>query len=129
MATFMMFAMGVVLYGTTVLLPILLQTLMGYTAQVSGLVLSPGGIVTLFMMPLVGRLLGDFPTSLAGGLRTPHSGRGYVPAVPVEPPNRLLDLRIVWIVSRGGMPFLFVPINVMAFAFVPKKDEQRDGTD
>ena len=58
MATFMMFAMGVILYGTTVLLPILVQTQMGYTAEWAGLVLSPGGLVTLFVMPLVGRLLG-----------------------------------------------------------------------
>ena len=79
MATFMMFAMGVVLYGTTVLLPILVQTLMGYTAQWAGLVLSPGGIVTLFVMPLVGRLLGS-STALAGGLRASHPGLGNVPA-------------------------------------------------
>ena len=80
-ATFMMFAMGVVLYGTTVLLPILVQTLMGYTAEWAGLVLSPGGIVTLFAMPLVGRLLGFRSTPLAGGLRASHSGRGNVPAL------------------------------------------------
>ncbi|MGH9357264.1 MAG: DHA2 family efflux MFS transporter permease subunit, partial [Terriglobia bacterium] len=55
-ATLTMFALGVVLYGTTVLLPILVQTLMGYTAMLSGLVLSPGAVVTMFTMPLVGWL-------------------------------------------------------------------------
>ena len=59
-ATLTMFALGVVLYGTTVLLPILVQTLMGYTAELSGLVLSPGAIITMFTMPLVGRLLARF---------------------------------------------------------------------
>ena len=72
MATFMMFAMGVIMYGTTVLLPILVQTLMGYTAEWAGLVLSPGGMITLFVMPLVGRLLGKFSAALAGGLRACH---------------------------------------------------------
>ena len=56
-ATFTMFALGIVLYGTTVLLPVLLQTLVGYTAQLSGLVLSPGAIVTMISMPVIGKLL------------------------------------------------------------------------
>ena len=46
--------LGFVLYGSTVLLPIMLQTLMGYTAMLSGLVLSPGGLITLLALPLVG---------------------------------------------------------------------------
>ena len=47
-----------VLFGSTVLLPQLLQTLMGYTATQAGLVLSPAGIVTMLEMPLIGFLLG-----------------------------------------------------------------------
>ena len=42
------------------LLPLFLQTLLGYTALQSGLVLSPGGIVIMFGMPLVGLLLSRF---------------------------------------------------------------------
>jgi len=45
------------LFGTIVLLPIYLQTLMGYTATLAGIVLAPGGVATLFAMPLVGRLV------------------------------------------------------------------------
>ena len=55
-ATFTMFMLGFVLYGTTVLLPLLLQTLMGYTALLSGLVLSPGSLLVLIALPIVGRL-------------------------------------------------------------------------
>ena len=40
-----MFMLGFVLYGSTRLLPLFLQTLMGYTAMLSGMVLSPGGLV------------------------------------------------------------------------------------
>ena len=57
-ATLSMFMLGVVLYGTTVLLPIFMQTLLGYTATLSGLVLSPGGIAVMVMMPIVGVLIG-----------------------------------------------------------------------
>ncbi len=43
----MMFMLGAALYGATVLIPQLLQTLMGYTAQQAGMVLSPGGLVII----------------------------------------------------------------------------------
>ncbi|MDD5198512.1 MAG: DHA2 family efflux MFS transporter permease subunit [Terrimicrobiaceae bacterium] len=49
-----MFALGFVLFGTTVLMPQFLQQLLGYTAQQSGMALTAGGIVMIFMMPLVG---------------------------------------------------------------------------
>ena len=45
------------LFGSIVLLPIYLQTLMGYTASLAGLVLGPGGISTMFAMPIAGRLV------------------------------------------------------------------------
>ena len=53
----LIFMTGFVLYGSIVLLPIYLQSLMGYTAMLSGLVISPGGIATLMMMPLVGAMV------------------------------------------------------------------------
>ena len=53
----LMFMLGFVLLGTTVLLPQLVQTLMGYTATQAGLVLSPGGFAIMFLMPLVGRMV------------------------------------------------------------------------
>ena len=50
-ACIMMFMLGAALYGATVLIPQLLQTLMGYTAQQAGMVLSPGGLVIIATMP------------------------------------------------------------------------------
>ena len=55
-ANLMMFMMGFMLFSTLVLIPEFLQTLMGYTAELAGLVLSGGGLVLLIMMPIVGRL-------------------------------------------------------------------------
>ena len=52
-----MLGTGAVLISTTQLLPQLLQTELGYTAMLAGLALSPGGIFTLIMMPIVGRLI------------------------------------------------------------------------
>jgi DHA2 family multidrug resistance protein len=56
-ATFTLFGLGFVVYASTMLLPIFLETLMGYDALTSGLALSPGGIAVVILMPLVGLLL------------------------------------------------------------------------
>jgi MFS transporter, DHA2 family, multidrug resistance protein len=121
MATFMMFAMGVVMYGTTVLLPILLQTEMGYTAEWAGLVLSPGGLVTLFVMPLVGRLLSIFQPRwlVVCGLVILAGGMFRLSLLNLQ--TGFWTFVTTWTISRAGMPFLFVPINVMAFAYVPRE--------
>ncbi len=50
----MMFMLGVLLFSSVVLLPQFLQTLVGYTAELAGLVLSGGGVVLLLAMPIVG---------------------------------------------------------------------------
>jgi DHA2 family multidrug resistance protein len=118
-STFMMYVLGVVLYGTTLLLPILLQTLMGYTAMQSGIVLLPGGLVLLAILPFVGVLLGKFEPRwiviaglcimTAGLYQLSHLNLSANSRIPVND----------WIISRMGTAFLFVPINVMAFYFVP----------
>jgi len=59
--TNLMFLMlGMALFSTTVLMPQLLQTLMGYTAQKAGMVLSAGALVVLAVLPLVGQLTTRF---------------------------------------------------------------------
>ena len=54
----LMFVLGFVLFGTTVLIPQFAQTILGYTAEQAGLVISPGGVMVMLMMPLVGFLAG-----------------------------------------------------------------------
>jgi DHA2 family multidrug resistance protein len=119
-STFMMYVLGFVLYGTTVLLPILLQTLMGYTAMQSGLVLLPGGLVLLAILPSVGWLLGRFEPRwiVVTGLCITALGLYYLShfTLSAGEGNAVND----WIISRMGTAFLFVPINVMAFYFVPR---------
>jgi DHA2 family multidrug resistance protein len=121
MATFLMFAMGVVMYGTTVLLPILLQTQMGYTAQWAGLVLSPGGIVTLFVMPIVGRLLGIVQPRWLVVCGFVILAAGMYRLYELSLQTGFWQFVATWTISRAGMPLLFVPINVMAFASVPRE--------
>jgi len=120
-ATFFMFALGIVLYGTTVLLPVMLQTLSGYTAELSGLVLSPGTFLTLLMLPIVGRLMmrRDPRWLVVIGLGILSVGMFQLSKLNLT--TGFWTFVFVWMISRGGMPFMFVPINVMAFSFVPKE--------
>jgi len=121
-ATITMFALGFVLYGSTALLPIFLQTLMGYTAMLSGLVLSPGGLVTLLALPLVGRLLGRFEPRwlvIVGVLAV------VVSLFQMAHFNLQVDFATpayTRMVQGFGLAFLFVPINTMAFQFVPRHE-------
>src|SRR5262249_45090416 len=56
----MMFLLGAVLFSSLVMIPQFLQTLLGYTAELAGLVLSIGALVLLIEMPIVGQLTTKF---------------------------------------------------------------------
>ena len=121
MATFMMFSLGLVLYGTTVLLPVMVQSLMGYTAEWAGLVLSPGAILTLFTMPLVGKLLTRVQPRwlVVTGLVILSVGMYRLSTLSLQ--TGFWTFVFTWTISRGGLGFLFVPINVTAFAHIPRE--------
>ncbi len=55
-----MTVLGFVLYGSMVLLPMMLQTLLGYPALDAGIAMAPRGLGSFLMMPLVGTVLGRF---------------------------------------------------------------------
>ena len=55
-----MFMLGFALLGSTLLLPLFMQTLLGYTAERSGLALMPGGFTIMLLLPLVGFLLSRY---------------------------------------------------------------------
>src|SRR5262249_42877186 len=59
-ANFLMFMLGFVLLGSTLLLPLFMQTLLGYTAERAGMALPPGGLVIMAILPLVGFLLSRY---------------------------------------------------------------------
>src|ERR1700738_1136353 len=66
-ATTAMFFLGFVMYASTVLIPQFLQQMLGYTAELAGLALSPGGAVIMCMMPIVGFLVSKVDTRLLIG--------------------------------------------------------------
>jgi len=108
------------LYGNTVSLPALLQTLFGYDATTSGLVLSPSGIFAIIMLVIVGRLLGrgvDARYLIAAGLFILGVGAYWMSLLNLE----ISPWQIVWprVVFIMGLSSIFAPLNVAAFINIP----------
>jgi DHA2 family multidrug resistance protein len=116
----LLFAVGFILYGSTFLLPLMAQTLMGYDAITAGEVISPGGFVVMLMMPVVGAVLiprvqvrwlilfGLIVSALAlWHLTTLNLQVGYS------------DLAWARAYQAFGLAFLFVPINTAAYTGIP----------
>jgi DHA2 family multidrug resistance protein len=119
-STAIMFTLGFVLYGSSTLLPLFAQTLLGYTAMLAGLVLSPGGIVIMFMMPIVAMMLSKIQARWI--IMTGMAVNGLA-LLMMSRFNLTVDYStLVWarIFQAFGLALLFVPINVAAFSFVPK---------
>lgn len=120
-ATFGMFMFGSILYGSTTLLPLLVQRMFGYDARQAGMVLAPGGIVVFCLMPLVGFLIPRVAT------RWLISFGVFWNVVALYLMSRLSlhadfsSLAMCRVVQGLGLAFLFVPFNTAAFAFVPKQ--------
>jgi DHA2 family multidrug resistance protein len=121
LATLTMFVLGFVLYGSTALLPIFLQTLLGYTALLSGLVLSPGGFVVVIMLPIVGKLLTRIEARwlVMFGVMVVALSLFHMATFNLQIDFRTAMMARVY--QSAGMAFLFVPINVMAFYFIPRE--------
>src|SRR5579862_6113702 len=117
----LMFMLGFALLGSTVLLPLFMQTLLGYTAQHSGLALLPGGFGLMLLMPLAGFLLSRFDARklMTFGLVTLSFSLFHMTNFTLG-----VDFRTVVyarIIQTMGLAFLFVPINTAAYSFLPKE--------
>jgi len=125
---FMIFVLGAVLYSSSVLLPQLAQQTLGYTAVLSGLLLSPGGLVMIFLIPIVSRVLPKVQTRLLIALGFVLLGSALLQG------HRLLtaqisftDLMMLRIYQMIGLSLLFVPISMLTFSTL-KPDQNRDAS-
>jgi MFS transporter, DHA2 family, multidrug resistance protein len=114
-----MLATGAILYATTNGVPQLVQQDFGYTATWAGLVLSPGGVVTMLMMFVVGRLSTKFqPKYLI------MVGAVVIALSMYDMTNVYGDLGF-WFFARSrmllgvGLPLIFVPIMTASYDGIP----------
>jgi DHA2 family multidrug resistance protein len=117
---FLMFMFGFCLYSTIVLLPLFLQTMMGYDATLAGMVLAPGGVATLLAMPLVGAYIQR------------HDARWVIMAGLIIGSSSLFMMSgfnlnasywtFVWprVVLGVGLAMIFVPLTTVTFSTIPK---------
>ena len=115
----LMFVLGFTLFGTTVLIPQFVQTLLGYTAEQAGLVISPGGLTVMAMMPLVGFLVGrvDPRYLIVYGFAMLAAALARMHTLNLEVSYAYIAMLRVF--QASGLAFLFVPINTIAYTDVP----------
>jgi DHA2 family multidrug resistance protein len=114
-----MLAIGAILYATTQFLPQLVQQNFGYTATWAGLVLSPGGLVTMAMMFVVGRLSGKVQPKymiMTGAI---------IIALSMYDLTRVYGDLDFWFFARSrmllgvGLPLIFLSITAASYDGIP----------
>lgn len=111
-----------VLYANTTTLPGLLQSLFGYDATTSGLVLSPAGVFAVLVLIVVGALLSrgvDARYCMAAGLITVALGNLWMSRLNLN----ISPWQVVWprVVVIMGLSMIFAPLNVAAFLYIPRE--------
>ena len=125
----MMFMLGIMLFSSLVLMPLFLQTLAGYTAQVAGFAISFGGVCLLIEMPIMGTLTTKIQARrliafgwLSLALAMYYSTKQINLTMSF---NTALWLRVDQVF---GMGFLFVPITLAAYVGIaPEKNNAVSG--
>jgi MFS transporter, DHA2 family, multidrug resistance protein len=114
-----MLGTGAVLISTTQFLPQILQTEFNYTALLAGLALSPGGLATLIMMPIVGRLIGIVQPRylLVFGATVVALSMWHLTGLNGDITYGYAALSRVFLAI--GLPFLFLPVTTASYDGVP----------
>lgn len=117
-----MFVVGFCLYSSIMLIPLFLQTLMGYSATDAGMVMAPGGVATLVTMPLVGAALQkqDGRKIVLAGLVIGATSMFIMQGLNLEASY----WAFVWprIVLGVGLAMIFVPLTTVTLASIPQQE-------
>ncbi len=121
--TIMCFILGFGLYGSTLVIPIYTQQILGWTATEAGLLLIPGSLTTAFMMPIIGKMIqrGVPQTRLVAigfGIFFLFTFFMYTAMTPDTGAEHFF-----WpLILRGiGLGLLFVPITTMSLSTLKGK--------
>ena len=117
-----MLIFGGVLFGSTALLPLFMQTLLGYTAQQSGMALSPGGIVIAVMMPVIGWAVSRFDVRrmVVVGIFIVAWSLWLMSGFTLQ--TDFKTIVVARMIQGFGLAFIFVPLNTVAYANVAATD-------
>lgn len=114
-----MLGTGAVLISTTQMMPQLLQADFGYTALLAGLALSPGGLATLCMMPIVGRLIGFVQPKylLVFGSTVVALSMWHLTGLNGNITYGYAAFARIFLAI--GLPFLFLPVTTASYDGIP----------
>jgi DHA2 family multidrug resistance protein len=120
------FVLGMVLNGTTVLLPQFLQSLLGYDATTAGEALAGGGFIMLIMMPVAGVLVSrvDPRKMMAFGFATTSSALYYM-AMHLNPGMDFGTAALMRTLQTAGLAFIFLPSNTLAYVGIPREQNNQ----
>jgi MFS transporter, DHA2 family, multidrug resistance protein len=118
---FLMTVLGFVLYGSTVLLPLWLQTLMGYSALEAGMAMLPRGLGSFLFMPIVGILMGKIEARklLAAGLIIASYSIYQLSNLNLN--AGYWDIFWPQLLQGTSMGLLFVPLTTITNGLIPKE--------
>jgi DHA2 family multidrug resistance protein len=118
---FLMTIVGFVMYGSMVLLPIMLQTLLGYPPLQAGIAMAPRGVGSFFMMPITGLLVGRFDARklLTTGLVIGGGTMLWLSLLNLQ--AGYWDIFWPQIVQGAGMSLLFVPLTTISMDAIPRE--------
>jgi len=122
-SSLMFLMLGMALFSSTVLMPQLLQTLMGYTAQKAGMVLSAGALVVLVVLPMVGKLTTRFQARYLiafGWITLAISMYASSQQIDLLMSFRSATLLRIW--QYIPVAFLFVPLTLAGYVGLSAKE-------
>jgi MFS transporter, DHA2 family, multidrug resistance protein len=119
-SAFMMFVLGMVLFGTTVLIPQFLQVLMGYTAEQAGKALSAGAVVLIFMMPIVGQLVSRVDPRILIAIGFTSTSMALYHMTTINMQINFGTAAMYRVYQTVGLAFLFIPISTLAYMGIPR---------
>ena len=114
-------ATGGVLYAGAVAIPQFAQTVIGYTATWAGLILSPGGIAVIILIPIVGQLSKILQTRFVIAAGFCIMGSAFMFSSRLAPNIDFNTLVLMRAAQTAGLAFLFVPISTIAFSTLPRE--------
>ncbi|GAB5056073.1 hypothetical protein COSHB9_04600 [Companilactobacillus alimentarius] len=109
------------MYGNTILLPLMIQTILHKSPLISGLALLPGAVLTGFMSPVSGRLFDKYPIKriVVTGVLIDCFGTFLQAVIDVN--ASVLMLTVGQTVRQLGLVLILIPIQTQALSSLPKK--------
>jgi DHA2 family multidrug resistance protein len=115
---------AMLLYGSAVLVPQLAQQHLGYTALLAGLVMSPGAVCVIFLIPVLNMVLPRVQTRFILTVGFLVLGGSLLYSRTITPDIDFRHLMFIRVTQSLGIGFLFVPLSILAYSTLPHRLQQ-----